>query len=269
VAISRIRWLGRHLTLVCTAVTLIATQAPAQSAEQRGLEIAQEAERRDQGWGDQQADLAMELRNRQGETSSREIRSRVLEVQGDGDKSLTIFDHPADVKGTAFLSYTHATDADDQWLYLPALKRVKRISSANKSGPFMGSEFTYEDIASQEIEKYTYKYIRDDSIDGQSMFVLERYPAYKKSGYRRQVVWVDQQHYRTYKVEYYDRKDALLKTLLSTDYQLYLDKYWRAGRMFMENHQTGKSTILTWSNYRFQAGLSERDFDQAALRRAR
>ena len=123
--------------------------ASGQSAEDRGLEIAMEADRRDQGWGDSRADMTMVLRNRQGETSERRIRVRTLEVQGDGDKSMTIFDHPADVKGTAFLSHTHATEADDQWLYLPALKRVKRIASANKSGPFVGSEFAYEDISSQ------------------------------------------------------------------------------------------------------------------------
>ncbi len=120
--------------------------------EERGLEIAREADARDTGWGDHQARMTMTLANKQGETSTREITIKTLEVATDGDKSLTIFHEPRDVKGTAFLSFSHPTTPDEQWIYLPALKRVKRISSANKSGPFMGSEFAYEDIASQELE---------------------------------------------------------------------------------------------------------------------
>ena len=124
----------------------------ADSAEEKGLSIAMEADERDHGWGDLQADLEMILTNKHGQESRRAIRTRSLEVERDGDKGLSIFDSPRDVKGTAFLSFTHATEPDDQWLYLPALKRVKRISSASKSGPFMGSEFAYEDLSSNEVE---------------------------------------------------------------------------------------------------------------------
>lgn len=85
------------------------------------MAIAVEADRRDTGWADQTAMLKMILRNRHGEESVRENHSNTLEVQGDGDKSLIVFDAPADVKGTAFLSYTDATIPDDQWLFLPAL----------------------------------------------------------------------------------------------------------------------------------------------------
>ncbi len=82
--------------------------------------------------------MLMVLRNKQGEESVREIRIKNLEMENDGDKSLTVFDKPRDVKGTAFLSFSHPVGADDQWLYLPALKRVKRIASRNKSGPLWG-----------------------------------------------------------------------------------------------------------------------------------
>ena len=241
----------------------------AQSAEERGLEIAVEADRRDTGFHDSTASLQMILRNRQGDESTRQIRVRTLEQLDDGDKSLTTFDQPADVKGTNFLSFTHKTGPDDQWLYLPALKRVKRISSRNKSGPFMGSEFAYEDLSSQEVEKYTYKYLRDENYNGLDCFVIERYPVDRFSGYTRQVVWVDKQEYRPQQIIYYDRKNARLKTLTYGDYQQYLDKFWRADEMFMENHQTGKSTRLVWSNYRFKTGLTERDFDRNSLKRAR
>ena len=237
--------------------------------EQRGLEIATEAERRDSGFHDSTASMKMLLRNKQGQESTRDIRVRTLEQVDDGDKSLTIFDQPADVKGTAFLSFTHKTGPDDQWLYLPALKRVKRISSRNKSGPFMGSEFAYEDISSQELEKYTYKYLRDEMFQGMGCFVIERDPVDEHSGYTRQEVWIDKAEYRPQQIIYYDRKNAKLKTLVFSDYRQYLDRYWRAHVMEMENHQTGKSTRLTWSDYQFQTGLTERDFNRNNLDRVR
>lgn len=240
-----------------------------QSAQERGLAIAQEMHQRNAGWGDQRVAMQMTLRNRQGQESHRQIRVRTLEVDGDGDKSLTIFDQPRDVKGTAFLSFTHPLRADDQWLYLPALKRVKRISSANKSGSFMGSEFSYEDLNSQEVDKYTYRWLRDEDTDNSHVMVIERIPVYEHSGYTRQIVWIDKMIWRPLKVEYYDRKNSLLKTLRSSDYQQYEQHFWRASSMHMQNHQSGKSTQLTWSGYKFNTGLDDADFDRSVLERIR
>jgi len=238
-------------------------------ATARGRAIAVEADRRDTGFDDLTAEMVMVLRNRHGQESRRDIRLRTLEVDGDGDKSLSIFDRPRDVEGTAFLSFSHATGNDDQWLYLPALSRVKRISTSNKSGPFMGSEFSYEDISSQEVDEYTYTWIRDEMLDGMDMFVIERVPVDENSGYTRLVTWVDMEHFRTMKVEFYDRKGALMKTLVFEDYHEYLEQFWRPDMMNMVNHQTGKSTVLEWTNYEFRTGLTDRDFDQNALKRAR
>ena len=239
------------------------------SAEQKGLDIAIEADRRDTGFGNSRVELTMILKNRHGQESTRKIRSRILEKQNDGDKLLIIFDRPRDVKGTAFLSFTHITGPDDQWLYLPALKRVKRISTNNKSGPFMGSEFAYEDLVSQEVEKYRYRYLRDEVLDGQDTFVMERYPIDPKSGYKLQVVWHDKQGYRLQKIDFYDRKNELLKTLTYKNYKQYMGKYWRANEMYMLNHQTGKSTMLVFKNYKFRNGYTDRDFDRNSLKRAR
>ena len=241
----------------------------AETPPEKGLTIAREADRRDDSFGDFTAHMEMILRNRQGEESTRRLRISTLEVKGDGDKGLSVFDEPADVKGTALLTFTHKAGEDDQWLYLPALKRVKRIASANKSGPFMGSEFAYEDVASQEIEKYTYKYLRDETLEGKSCFVIERYPVDKNSGYTRQQVWIDQAEYRPWKIDFYDRKDSLLKTLVWRGYRQYIGKYWRADEMFMQNHQNGKSTLLKWKDYKFRAGLKDGDFNEASLKRAR
>lgn len=259
----------RSFFILLAASLLLPVTAQAETPEEKGLAIAIEADRRDSGWQDQTARLKMVLRNRHGQESIRQIRTRTLEVEGDGDKSLNIFDSPRDVKGTAFLSYTHALKPDEQWLYLPALKRVKRISSNNKSGPFMGSEFAYEDLTSQEVEKYTYRFLRDDTLDGREVFVIERKPAYKYSGYTRLITWLDKAMYQPLKVEFYDRKNALLKTLTFHDYRQYLDRYWRPDHMRMVNHQTQKSTDLYWTDYRFRTGLTARDFDRNSLKRAR
>ena len=248
---------------------LVANNALAETAEEKGLRIATERKTVDKGWGDSEATTQMILRNAQGEESVREMRLKALEVEGDGDKGLTIFDQPRDVAGTAFLNHSHINEPDDQWLYLPALKRVKRIASRNKSGPFMGSEFAYEDLASFEVAKYTYKYLRDEVVNGENCWVIESIPTDRYSGYTKQIVWIDKSHHRAQKVEFYDRKHALLKTLTMFDYRLYLDKYWRAHKLSMVNHQTGKSTDLITTETRFRVGLEPRDFEQNALRRAR
>jgi len=257
--------------LAAAIVAFAALPATAQTPEEKGRTIAEEVDSRDVGWGDSTTTLEMILSNSQGETSTRVLRSQNLEVNGDGlgDRSLTIFDRPRDVEGTAFLSHTKITEADDQWLYLPALKRVKRISSANKSGPFMGSEFAYEDLLSQEVEKYTYRWLRDEPCGDLQCTVIERFPVYENSGYTRQEVWIDTGEYRIQKIDFYDRKESLLKTLVYSDYRQYLGKYWRGHTLVMANHQTGKGTTLKFTDYEFQIGVRENDFTPDRLKRVR
>lgn len=243
----------------------------AQTPEEKGLAIAEESDRRDLGWSDFKADLKMVLENQQGQASERQLSMQGLENldPNDGDKTMVVFDEPRDVKGTALMTYTHIVEPDDQWLFLPALKRVKRISSSNKSGPFVGSEFAYEDLTSQEVKKYSYKWLRDEPCGELTCFVVERYPQYESSGYTRQIVWIDQQEYRPQKIEYYDRKNELLKVLTLSEYRKYLDKHWRAHALRMVNQQTGKSTTLSWSNYEFKVGLTDDDFTKTRLKRMR
>ena len=250
-------------------ITLFWSPCFASTDEEKGLQIMQESDRRDTGFGDSSADLKMILKSSNGDETLRLLKMDTLEVKGDGNKSLSIFDSPRDVKGTAFLSFTHALEPDEQWLYLPALKRVKRISSSNKSGPFVGSEFAFEDLTSFEVPKYKYKYLRDEVVNDKDCFVIELYPQYEESGYTRQLSWIEKERYIPLKVEYYDRKNALLKTLEFKGYQQYLGQYWRADEMLMTNHQNGKSTSLVSENYKFRTGLTDRDFDQNTLQRAR
>ena len=240
-----------------------AAQAPKGSddpgAPARGLAIAQEADRRDSGWQDARVDVRMLLRNQRGHTSERFLRSAWLEFPGDGYRTLVLFDRPEDVKGTAVLTFSDKVGDDDRWLYLPAVGRVKRVASSNKAGPFMGSEFAFEDLASQEIEKYTYRYAGEDALDGEPVWIVERDPVDSRSGYARQRVWYDQTHYRIRKIEYFDRKNDSLKTLTYGQYEQ-VGRFWRARVQVMVNHQTGKSTRVEFGPFRLGTGLTLGDF---------
>jgi len=255
--------------ILTVMISFTSVNALAVTAQDQGLAIAIAAKKQDTGWTDFTADMKMFLRNEQGQESLRQLKIKTLEIQNDGDKSLTLFSKPRDVKGTAFLSFSHPIAADDQWLYLPALKRIKRISSSNKSGPFMGSEFSFEDLSSFEVDKYHYKYLGDELFNNQNNYVVEQYPVDSNSGYTRRVVWLDKVAYRAQKIDFYDRKDSLLKTLSFTHYQQYLNEYWRADEMTMVNHQNGKTTELKWANYNFAIGLADNDFNKNALKRTR
>lgn len=257
------------LPIILAFALLLGHAAFALTAEERGLQIAQEVDRRDTGFGDSTNDTKMILRDQHGNERPRFIRNRTMEQKGDGDKSIVIFDNPGDVKGTAFLSYTHKVGPDDQWLYLPALRKVKRISSNNKAGSFMNSEFSYEDIASQEVEKYTYKFLREDEFEGTKVYVNEMDPVDPKSGYSKMETYIDADRYIPLKVDFYDRGGRLKKTLIMEDYNHYKDQFWRAHTWTMTNHQTGKVTVLEQTNWVFDNGFTERDFDKNSLSRAR
>ncbi|MBX9636124.1 MAG: outer membrane lipoprotein-sorting protein, partial [Nitrosomonas sp.] len=239
-------------SLICGVLLMAAFPALAQTDEEKGYAIQAEANRRDNGYIDSMHDAVMTLKNAQGEVSTREFVVKTLEVADDGDKEMGIFHSPADVKGTAVLTFSHGTKPDDQWIYLPSLKRVKRVATVNKSGPFVGSEFAFEDISSWELDKYRYRYLRDEEIDGNDCFVVENYPVYEYSGYTKQIEWLDKKMYQPRKIEFYDRKGTLLKTLTFSDYNQYLDRYWRAAKLQMDNVQNGKSTELLRKNYRFK-----------------
>lgn len=261
----------KSLFLIALVALVLAGRAYAQTAEEKGFEVAARSDRSDRGFEDSTVDLKMILRNANGQETTRSLSLKTLEVPNEdlGDLSLIVFDRPADIDGTALLSHAKILEADDQWLFLPALKRVKRISSVNKSGPFVGSEFAFEDFTALELNKYNYKYIGEAPCGNLTCDVVERYPRYEHSGYTRQVSYIDQDIFQVRKVEFYDRKDALLKTLILEDYREYGDGIWRAHTLSMTNHLTGKSTDLIYSDYQFKTGLSDRDFQNGVLSRLR
>jgi len=264
--IHDLRWLLSPTLLI---LFLFTSTDAFSDAVQRGLDIATEADRRDTGFIDSSADLEMVLRNAQGESATRKLTVYVLEGSGSGDRSITKFTAPRDIKDTALLTWSNINDPDDQWLYLPSISRVKRISSKNISGSFVGSEFAYEDLSAQEVAKFNYTYLSDDRLNDTDMFVIERLPIDKNSGYSKNVLWIDKEHYNTHKIEYYDRSKRLLKTLVFEGYRQYLSKYWRSKVMTMSNHQTGKSTVLTWQEYTFGTGLNPSIFTKNRLKSLR
>jgi hypothetical protein len=265
------RWTLALLLPLMPCVKGLAQGASEVSPEQRGLEIAEEADRRDRGFGDSVTEIVMRLISDDGRVNERRLTWQILENPDpeDGDKSLTQFEEPRDIAGTAFLTHTHIGEEDDQWLYLPSLKRVKRIASVNKTSAFVGSELAYEDLLSDEVQKFGYRWLRDEACGDETCFVLERQPRYANSGYSRQVLWMDQSEYRTHRIDFYDLDGTLEKTLTLADYRLYLDSYWRAHEYLMENHQTGKRTALSFGPYEFRTGLTDQALDPSALRRLR
>ena len=240
------------------------------ASDNRGFEIALRSDRTDLGFGDSEVELTMLLRNAAGQESTRSLRIATLEKPDEsvGDKSLVVFDTPRDIEGTALLSHAKILDPDDQWLYLPALKRVKRISSANKSGPFVGSEFAFEDFTAIELHKFDYTYVGEEPCGDLVCDVVERTPRYENSGYTKQLSWVDQTDFQLRKVEFYDRRGDLLKVLELTDYRNY-DGIWRAHKLSINNVQTNKQTDLVYGDYTFNTGLAENDFVKGRLSRLR
>ncbi|MEX0729535.1 MAG: outer membrane lipoprotein-sorting protein [Aquisalimonadaceae bacterium] len=258
----------RHLI----ALLLIAAGATAYAAgedEVKGLEIVTEMDRRESGYLNYRASVTMTLSNREQQVAVREMEYFSHEIDGDGDKTMAVFEQPRDLRRLSVLTYSYKNKPDDQWMFLPAQRRVKRIATTNQSGPFLGSEFAYEDLGSQEIEKFDYRYLRDEPLDGQPCHVVERIPRYAHSGYSRQEVWIDTEAYRIQRIDYYDRGGSLLKTLRHQGYQLYLDRYWQPEYSDMVNLRTGKSTRIQRKDIQFGIELTEQDFTPAALRRQR
>jgi outer membrane lipoprotein-sorting protein len=256
--------------LVVAVMLMTAVYAAQANDDTRGFDIAARSDRTDLGFADSEVELQMVLRNAAGQEATRALRIATLEKPDEtvGDKSLVIFDTPRDIEGTALLSHAKILDPDDQWLYLPALKRVKRISSSNKSGPFVGSEFAFEDFTAIELNKFDYTYVDEVPCGDLTCDVLERTPRYENSGYTKQVSWVDQTDFQIRKVEFYDRRGDLLKVLEISNYHNY-NGIWRARKLSMSNVQTNKQTDLLYGDYTFNTGLAENDFVKGRLSRLR
>ena len=254
---------GLRLTVIPLLFILMQPgNSEAGSVEDKGLAIAVEADKRDSGYEDATASMIMILRNRHGQESQRSLRYRTLEVENDGDMSLMIFDSPKDVKGTAFLNYTHKKDDDDQWLYLPALKKVKRIPSADKSGSFMGSDFSYFDMTDRDLENYDFKLIKETEVRGHKAWMIESTPrnekVIKESGYTKSVAIVRQDNYVVVRAINYMKNDKMKYLDLRKIHQQ--DGIWVVDEMMMTTKKgkyTEHKTLLQFNNIKVNKPLED------------
>jgi hypothetical protein len=252
------------ITLLVFNFSLSANVSP----EEKGLDIALQMEKANSGFVGESSQMKMELIDAYGARVTRLMEGKVREVSEDGDQSLSIFLNPKDVKGTKMLTWSHKDKDDDQWLFLPSSKRVKRISSRGKSASFMGSEFSYEDLGSQEVEKYNFKWLKDQKLDGSDVWVLER-KSKKKSGYSKMILFVSKKYLNSLKTEYYDRKGELLKVAAVTDFQNYKvpgKSVWRSSKIHMKNIQTKKESIISWDQRKLGVKFKAKDFKKRSLK---
>jgi len=248
--------------LILSMITLSTTQLWALSNE----DVAKRADKTMDGYKDAQSDMHMTLINAQGDKRERLMKMKSLELDG-GDKSIMEFVSPADVKGTKFLNYEHYDKDDDQWLYLPALKRVKRIASKNKSGAFMASEFAYEDLSNFSADKYTYSGDAEIvTFNKREVYKTVSIPVSKNSGYTKLVSYIDTKDFLVRKIEYFDRKKELFKRALFSNYKK-ISGVWRIGKIDMKNFDNDKQSILVWSHEKIKVGLSSKHFHKRVLKK--
>ncbi len=264
--------MARKIVLLCLTFLLMTSgfigPACAQSAELTGRDIALKVYDRPDG-DDQRGIMHMTLINRRGRTRERTLLSFSKEY-GKDSKSLMFFQSPADVKGTGFLQYDYddPDQEDDRWLYLPALKKVRRISGSSKNDYFMGTDFTYDDMGNRAVEEDHHKLLREEEVDSLKCWVLESTPKDEDYMYSRTVRWIRQDALLPVKVEFYDRHGNLLKALTIPDIRKQ-DGFWAMFRMEMDNLQEKHKTILEIEEIHYNVGLKDNLFRVSTLERGR
>ncbi|MBB3061501.1 outer membrane lipoprotein-sorting protein [Microbulbifer rhizosphaerae] len=225
----------------------------------KGLALARETDLRDSGFGDIVATGEIINKSANGASNRRVFEMVTVEMDDDGDRRFVKVTAPASMKGTLFLSHAHALEADDVWVLLPRSPRLRRISARDKTGRFLSSELTLEDISPWQVEKYTYRYIREEACGAQGerrCHLIENTPAYQHSGYSRQLEWLDAEIYQPRRIEYYDGANQLVKALEFTKYRQFSERYWRPMYMRMHNLQSGDESEIFWDNYQVASGYT-------------
>lgn len=214
---------------------------------------------------DQQGDLTMLLINSRGEERKREIRQFVKDDE-QTEKKIMFFLSPADVRNTSFMnwSYTQQGKDDDQWIYLPALKKVKRISSEGKSDYFMGSDFTYDDLGDRRPDEDTHTLLREEMYQGESCYVVESKSKDKGYLYSRTVTWVIKDKWIGLKKEFYDDGNKHLKTLRVMEHKQ-IDGLWMILHSEMENMQKKHKTVMRLENLKLNQGIKDVQFGERTM----
>ena len=236
-------------------------------AKNRALEIALEVEQKNENFIGETAQLEMILINGSNKVI-REMLSETVELSLEHNRSLLTFKLPKDVAGTKLLTWSYDLKDDSQWIYLPAFKKIKKISSSSKTSSFMGSEFTYEDLRAASPKKYNYKFIEEKNTNGDTHWKYERVSK-KKSGYSKQVVTISKKYMNSIAIEYFDRSKQLLKKASITGYKSFKvgeKTFWRPGSIHVINVQTKKESILNWKNRKLGMKLKKNSFVKRALK---
>jgi hypothetical protein len=212
-----------------------------------GRQLADYADRYDTGWKDSYAVSTMTLFDANGDNVKRNSVQLILE-KAIGDKSIIRFMTPAEIKGVAALTHEHPDATDDNWLYLPATKRVRRISGANKTASFQGTEFTYEDLSNRIVAKYDWLFLAESDLETAAgkvpVFQVEAKPRYQDTGYSKLVVYINRAQWRQERIEFFDKAGRLLKVLDNTSWKHRHGRFWRPVLIEMRNVQTKKRTVI-------------------------
>ncbi|MCK4359573.1 MAG: outer membrane lipoprotein-sorting protein [Candidatus Cloacimonetes bacterium] len=254
--------------IIINLLILLTSLCWSQSKELTGRDIAIMVNERPDG-NDRKNVTKMTLINRRGKTRERTVLS-ISKDYGKDSKSIIFFQSPADVKGTGFLQfeYDDPSKEDDRWLYLPALKKVRRISGSSKSDYFMGTDFTYDDMGDRAVDEDNHKLLREEEIDSIKCWVVESIPKDKDYMYSKVVKWIRQDALIPLKVEFYDRQTNLLKVLKISDIRKQ-DGFWTAFKMEMNNIQDKHKTILEIKEMHYDIGLKDNLFRVTTLERGR
>ncbi|MDO4789845.1 MAG: outer membrane lipoprotein-sorting protein [Porphyromonas sp.] len=256
-------------TILTTFVAMIFAMG---ASAQTGREIAQKVKDRPDG-NTRQSELVMKLINKRGSIRERKITSYSIDVGADKKdrKSIMFFQYPGDVKGTGFLTwdYDNPDKEDDKWLYLPAMKKVRRISgSSAKKDYFMGSDFTYDDMGQRNVDEDVHKLLGEETIGGHKCWKLESTPIDKRDIYTKKISWIRTDCLIPIKVEYYDKMEKLHRLLEMSDITR-VQGYWVAQRLSMTNVQTGHQTILEITNPQYDLPMDESKFNVTTLEKGR
>jgi len=207
------------------------------------------------------------LINAGGDTVLRKTRNLTLERPDGKDYNLIQFLEPADVRNTSLLTHQDPKENDAQWLFLPELRRVKKISSQNKSGAFMGSEFAYEDISGNNLDKFSYTRLGEADLAGEKCDLIEKKPLYENSGYTKIKTWISKSRSLVLRQEFTDRKNTLLKVQVFESYREFPNGVWLPQKITMANLQTGKKSILEFKERQLKVGLKPTDFTTESMER--
>lgn len=215
------------------------------------------------------SEIQMILTSKNGNVRERKIVSRSMD-EGKITKQVMFFTYPKDVKGTGFLTidYDEVGKDDDQWLYLPAMKKSRRISgSSSKTDYFMGSDFTYDDIGDRNVDEDNHKFLREESVDGIDCYVVESTPKNPADEvFSKKIMWIRKDNFIAVKGDYYDKMGHLQRQFKASDISQ-VDGFWTVGTMHIDNVQTKHSTELLFTNIKYNAKVDPKDFSVGRLER--